>query len=119
MTPKQFQRFLDRDKYCLHCGTDTTLIPNHRANRGMGGSKKRDVPSNIVVLCAEFNGRIESNERAASVAREMGWKLWSWENPKNVPVYDSVTNEWFYLDDLFGRTVVVDFIDVLIERNKK
>lgn len=103
MTPKQFQRFLNRDKHCLHCGTDTTLIPQHRINRGMGGSKKRDTPSNIIVLCAAFNGLIESDADAAEMARLSGWKLYSWDNPAETPVFDNNLDKWFVLDEKFGR----------------
>lgn len=106
MTPKQFQKFLDRDKGCYHCGSEATAVPNHRANRGMGGSKERDVPSNIVTLCAELNGLIESDAYAAQLANQFGWKLSSWDDPKEVPVYDTQTNCWFLLGDDFTRNVV-------------
>lgn len=109
MTPKQFQRFLDRDKCCLHCGTDTTLIPQHRIGRGMGGSKLRDTPSNIIVLCSWFNGLIEADADAAMLARRNGWKLNSWDSPKETPVFDNSLDKWFILDDLFGRTDVTQF----------
>ena len=103
MTPKQFQKLLDRDKHCLHCGATDALSPNHRANRGMGGSKKRDVPSNIVVLCSLFNGLIESDYSAAELAIRYGWKLNSWQDAKSVPVWDSVSGEWFALNDNYDR----------------
>jgi len=106
VNPKQFQRYLDRDKHCLHCGTDTTLVPNHRANRGMGGSKVRDVPSNIVVLCAAFNGLIEADEQAAEFARLRGWKLYSWEDP-STPVFDAGLRQWFVIDDNYQRAETV------------
>ena len=74
MNKKQFQRFLDRDKGCWHCGsTGEDLVPQHRSNRGMGGSHKKDKPSNIVVLCSEFNERIEADRYSAKIARNMGW----------------------------------------------
>ena len=109
MTPKQFQRFLDRDKCCLHCGTDTTLIPQHRINRGMGGSKLRDQPSNIIVLCSAFNGLIEADADAARLARQNGWKLSSWDSTLESPVFDNNLREWFILDEKFGRTVVTHY----------
>jgi hypothetical protein len=49
MTKKEFQKYLDRDGGCVHCGDTETAVPNHRANRGMGGSRERDVPSNVIV----------------------------------------------------------------------
>lgn len=106
MTPKQFQKFLDRDGGCLHCGEREAVAPNHRANRGMGGSKLRDVPSNVVVLCSVFNGQIESDSKAAQEARKYGWKLSSWQDPKEAPVYDTQTNSWFVLGDDFNRKIV-------------
>jgi hypothetical protein len=104
MTPKQFAKYLARDHGCYHCGTDDdTCIPQHRQNRGMGGSKSRDVPSNIVVLCSRINGLIESDAWWASEARIQGWKLNSWDDPLEVPIRDSAGVLWL-LDDKFGRT---------------
>ena len=107
MTPKQFQQLLDRDGGgCVHCGEREAVAPQHRANRGMGGSKLRDVPSNWVVLCSRLNGLVESDAYAAQVAHSFGWKLSSWEDPKEVPVYDTQANAWFLLGDDFTRKVV-------------
>ena len=107
MTPKEFAKFLKRDQYCLHCGRqDETLIPQHRANRGSGGSKKRDVPSNIIVLCSSANFLLESNPGFAEAGRRYGWKLSTWSNPLFEPVYDAVRGCWWRLDDKFGRVVV-------------
>jgi len=106
MTPKQFRRFLDRDSGCLHCGESEAVSPNHRANRGMGGSKARDVPSNIVVLCSFMNNAIESNAAAAEKAKLYGWKLETWQDPLSEPVYDTQKNEWVLLDNDFRRKVV-------------
>jgi hypothetical protein len=104
MTPKQFAKYLERDKGCVHCGDVETAVPNHRANRGMGGSKKRDHPANIVVLCSMVNGLIESDPQWASTARQYGWKLATWDDPYWVPVFDAVWGGWWLLDDDFGRT---------------
>lgn len=109
MTPKEFRKYLDRDLYCLHCGDTETLVPNHRANRGMGGSKKRDVPSNIVVLCALLNGQIEGSHHHAKMAHAFGWKLSSWENPLEMPVWDSMAGVWYRLDDSYRRVALPDF----------
>lgn len=102
MNKKQFQRYLERDKGCVHCGDVETAVPHHRANRGMGGSKTRDVPSNIVSMCAEFNGIMESDSESAELARRMGWKLYSWQSPSISPVYIQKLSGWFYLDDEFN-----------------
>ena len=95
-----------RDGGCLHCGETEAVSPNHRANRGMGGSKVRDVPSNLVVLCSLLNGLIESDAQWASVAKSYGWKLSTWQNPAEVPVYDTRNREWLLLDDHYGAKVV-------------
>lgn len=105
MTPKQFEKFLKRDGHCWHCGADEGLVPHHRKNRGMGGSKVRDVPSNIIVMCAEFNQRMESDSWAAQEAREKGWKLESWQDPYKEPCVDDTDGFEWYLDDTFGRSL--------------
>jgi len=103
MTPKQFQKFIDRDKSCWHCGATDGLIPHHRINRGMGGSKARHTPSNIIVMCAEINLLMESDPQVARKARRNGWKLESWRDTTAAPVYRN--GAWFRLDDRFGVTV--------------
>ncbi len=107
MTPKEFQRFLDRDgAHCYHCGTAEGLVPQHRINRGMGGSKLLNVPSNIITFCSAHNGAIEASGPAAEDARAMGWKLQQWETDYLLvrPVYDRAANAWFFLDDEYHRT---------------
>lgn len=106
MTLKEFQKYLERDGGCYHCGTTEALSPNHRANRGMGGSKKRDVPSNIVVLCSELNDQIERLVFYRDLALNFGWKLNTWQDPKETPVYDMQKKQWFLLNDDFGRIVI-------------
>lgn len=103
MTPKQFQKYLDRDHYCLHCGATEALSPNHRAGRGMGGSKVLDRPANVIVLCSSMNLLIETTPAMAKLALERGWKIYRWESPENKPVYDAVNGIWFLLDDNFNR----------------
>lgn len=71
----------------------------------MGGSKLRDVPSNIVILCSWLNGLIESDSKYADFARENGWKLNSWDDPKSVPVRDKVSGVAYFLSDDFTRKV--------------
>lgn len=106
MTPKQFARFIARDSYCLHCGETEALAPNHRINRGMGGSKTRDNPSNIVVLCSWLNTAIESDSAIRLSAMRYGWKLSSWQQPQQQPVYDMPAGKWYLLDDNFERKLV-------------
>lgn len=104
MTPKQFQRYIDRDQSCVHCGETEAIAPNHRANRGMGGSKAKDVPSNIVILCSQLNGLIESNATQRALAIAYGWKLTAGQDPKLTPVF--IRGKWYLLDDQFGKVEV-------------
>jgi hypothetical protein len=103
MTKKEFQKYLDRDGGCVHCGDTETAVPNHRANRGMGGSRERDVPSNVVVLCAALNGLIESSADWAEIARSYGWKLSASESAAESPYYDLKTGRWFLADNFYSR----------------
>jgi len=109
MDQKKFQKFKDRDfGRCVHCGLDDdTLVPQHRKNRGFGGSKERDVPSNILTFCSAFNGLIESSAEAARSARMNGWKLDSWDDPLEVPFYSE--GQWWVLTDDFGRFVLLNY----------
>jgi hypothetical protein len=98
---KQFQKYLDRDDGCVHCGQTESVSPHHRLNRGMGGSKVRDVPSNIIVICSDLNARMESDPATASMAKQRGWKLSSGANPASVAV-QHYSGSWRILDDKFG-----------------
>lgn len=103
MKLSQFRPYLDRDKCCYHCGTTIDLIPHHRLNRGMGGSKARHVPSNIIAMCSWFNGVMESDAGAAAWAERMGWKLRSGQDPRSTPVHGVLSTKIYLLDDNFGR----------------
>lgn len=89
-----------RDQYqCVHCGAVDGLSLQHRINRGMGGSKYRDTPANLVVMCAVHNALLESDPALAHDARWKGWKLASWEQPTRCAVFYAPLGEWFLLDD--------------------
>jgi hypothetical protein len=100
-----FNRYLSRDWGCLHCSDLETAVPHHRLNRGMGGSKERDRPSNIITLCSFYNGLIESDSFAAERAREMGWKLRNGQNPATIPVWVPRVSSWVLLDDGFNMNL--------------
>lgn len=102
MNAKAFRKFLDRDGGCVHCGDVETAVPHHRANRGMGGSKLRDVPSNIVSMCALINGLMESDAYTAELSRTYGWKVSTATDASLVPVWYPNLGRWFFLDDDFG-----------------
>lgn len=104
MNRAQFQRFIDRDQHCPHCGTtDDTLVPQHRANRGHGGYKAGNQPANIIVLCSRMNGLIESDPEAAEVARLHGWKIGRYQDPLTTPVHDLPNGTAWILDNNYGR----------------
>ena len=105
MTPKQFSKYLQRDKGCVHCGETETISPHHRLNRGMGGSKERDKPANIIVLCSWLNNALESETKWASKAREYGWKLRSGEDPLETWYYHLPAGEWRLNDNQYGFRV--------------
>lgn len=109
MKRKEFERYLKRDfGRCYHCGvSDDTLVPQHRLGRGMGGSKdpKVHAASNIITFCSDHNGRIENNSIALLRAKRLGWKLESWQDPKDTPVFCMTTGEWYILRNDCTRTV--------------
>jgi hypothetical protein len=111
VTPKQFERYLRRDKgRCWHCGSDgADLIPHHRLNRGFGGKNaKADGPANIIVMCAQFNGLMESDASSAAEARRYGWKIESWQQPDFVPIYEAATGDWWFLENDFTKTAALN-----------
>lgn len=105
MTAREFQRFLDRDGGCVHCGAVDIAVPNHRINRGMGGSKDLERPANVVVLCSIVNGWIESDPEWAAVAKKFGWKLESWQVPEDEPVL--ILGDWYLLGNDHSKTKLV------------
>ena len=67
---------------------------NHLANQ----------PSNIITLCAEANGLLESDAAFARLGRKLGWKLRSFENPVDVPIFGH--GGWWLLTDDFRKFLV-------------
>jgi len=109
MNKKEFDKFLQRDQYCLHCGVqDDTLVPQHRRNRGIGGSVSRSKPSNVIVVCSLANGLFEASEAHSVTAQAYGWKLRAGETPEWAPVYDAYAGVWYVLDDEYGRIEVAE-----------
>jgi len=104
VTKKEFAKFLARDGHCYHCGiADDTLVPQHRRNRGMGGSQSRSNASNVVVVCSHSNGLFEASEVASRAAQKYGWKLRAGQDPLTTPVFDAFEGVWYLLDDKFGK----------------
>jgi hypothetical protein len=104
---RQFALYLARDMHCV-CGCvgrEDTFVPQHRINRGMGGSKTLDRPANVIVMCSSANGLIESNQTWATRARKYGWKLSRWDSPEDTPFFDLATGTWNLIDNIYNRTV--------------
>lgn len=118
MRPTQFARFLARDGSCFHCGVrDDTLIPGHRIDRGMGGSRHLDVPSAIVTQCSYANGLQTSNADFAADMLRAGIRLSRFpsvdRDPHRLlrsPVYHFGRGAWLLLDDQFGVLELADYL---------
>ena len=95
--PKKVLKLVQaRDSHCWHCGVEEDLVPHHRINRGMGGSKLLDTPDNLMMVCARWNGDMESNAELAATARGWGHKLPVWESLEH-PVFDRTDFRWYFL----------------------
>ena len=104
MNTAMLRRLRKRDPYCLHCGDTETLVPHHRRNRQMGGSKLLDRLDNLMMICSYYNGAMESNAVVAENARTYGHKLSSWDD-FDTPVFDECTGEWYRLDIQGGKSL--------------
>jgi hypothetical protein len=110
MTAREFARILARDgERCVHCGAVDGLVPHHRMNRGMGGSKALEVPSNVLTMCSRFNALMESETWAQTLAIGNGWKL-DRVNPDlaqevllHAGYWDWAAGAWFVLDNEYQR----------------
>jgi hypothetical protein len=95
--PKKILKLVQaRDSACWHCGAEDDLVPHHRKNRGMGGSKLLDTPDNLLLVCSRWNGDMESDAELAATARGWGHKLPVWESLEH-PVFDRVSFTWWFL----------------------
>lgn len=98
MKNSDLNKLRERDQWCWHCGTESTLVPHHRANRGHGGSKVLDTLRNVILVCAEFNQAMESDAAVAAWARDLGLKLSRYASP-TAPVFDNWAKKWYLLDE--------------------
>lgn len=104
MKAAELRKLRERDKWCWHCGEVNDLVPHHRINRGMGGSKVLDNLQNIILVCAEYNGLMESDADVANSARELGHKVSKFSN-SSVPLFDNISQSWYQLDVTGGKLV--------------
>jgi hypothetical protein len=72
----------------------------------MGGSKLLDLPENLLMVCARWNGEMESNATAGASARGWGHKLSVWESLE-LPVFDVAAFRWYFLG-ADGSKVIAD-----------
>lgn len=108
MKPAVLRQLRARDLRCMHCGSDVDLVPHHRKNRGAGGSKSRENDiTNVMLICAMYNGLMEADARVAAQAREWGHKLRSWQDTWN-PVYDFGDGRWYRLEQDGTKTETTD-----------
>ena len=102
-----------RDAYCWHCGSTDDLVPHHRKNRGMGGVGRKNTEANsvenLMLICAVWNGVIESNAALAATARGWGHKLSVWESTDK-PVFDSQCFRWWVLLENGWKVMMQDDI---------
>ena len=78
-------------------------MPHHRANRGMGSFKALDTLQNVIMVCADYNGRMESDADVAEFARDLGHKLSKFMSPA-APVFDNYSKKWYLLDQKGTKT---------------
>ena len=88
---------------CPHCGETEAIGLQHRISKGMGGSRLLDVPSNLLTFCNIGNAAMESDPDFAQQARGHGWKLSRWDDPKQVPIYDTHSGHSYLLTDTYAR----------------
>ena len=103
MKAAEIRKLRARDLYCWHCGESDQLVPHHVQNRGMGGSKIADNLQNVILICAEYNGAMESDALTAEYARDNGHKSSKFSAPGH-PILDQVTLRWYTLDKAGNKT---------------
>lgn len=96
------KRMQERDGHkCVACGSPFDLTPQHRANRGMGGSKRGHGLSNLVTMCKRHNEQLESDAVFAVIGRLRGWKVSrnGVRQPADVACWFEPEQAWFLLSD--------------------
>jgi hypothetical protein len=52
---------------------------------------------NVILVCGQYNGAMESDAAVASLARDLGHKLSKFLSPTE-PVFDNYLKRWYFLD---------------------
>lgn len=103
-----------RDSWtCALCAQefqDGSLVPHHRANRGMGSNPLAETPANVLSLCSLCNGLIEADAIQATRARRFGIKISKFDAeiaaliPVAMPDPNTKARTWKVLDDNYKTT---------------
>jgi hypothetical protein len=94
---------------CVSCGSADALQMQHRARVGNGGSGIRPDVLELVTACAVCNARFEADLQTRALV--YGWKVRTWVNPADVPVFNIPAQQWGLLgvQDFFGELRPVVF----------
>jgi len=104
---KTRKALFERDSHrCWHCGSEEVTV-QHRANRGMGGSKEMDNAANLILLCWFVNFEMEASDKKAREAERYGWKISRYADPTSIPVWHYPSQSWILLNDTWGRNIIV------------
>jgi hypothetical protein len=107
LNAKTREALVKRDNgVCWHCGKDEVTV-QHRANRGMGGSKQMDNAANLILLCWFVNFEMEASDKKAREAERYGWKISRYADPTSIPVWHYPSQSWILLNDTWGRNIIV------------
>ena len=78
----------------------------------MGGSKILDNLQNVILVCSDYNGKMESDAAVAESAREYGHKASKFSAPGHA-ILDFTRLVWYALDPQ-GNKIEVDAPSYLI-----
>ena len=107
MNAKTRKALFERDSHrCWHCGSEEVTV-QHRANRGMGGSKEMDNAANLILLCWFVNFEMEASDKKAREAERYGWKISRYADPTSIPVWHYPSQTWILLNDDWGSSIIV------------
>lgn len=67
-------------------------------NRGAGGSKLLDRLDNLLLVCADYNWKMEADGKVLTRSRELGHKL-KRTDQFSTPVFDNYAKQWFILTE--------------------
>lgn len=107
---------------CAQEFQDGSLVPHHRANRGMGSNPEAEKPSNVLSLCSLCNFLLEADAVAATRARRFGIKISKFDAalagdiPVAIPLTGSKARTWVILTNDYKTTPATEAHLDAIER---